>query len=314
MTDAQARLAAKFRTRIAPFAARHAATLAADEQARFLRQFTPDPVELEDTAGFSDDPLHEDDTDIHPFPDVVHKYATKILYLTTDECPVYCRYCTRKRRTLLSPGHTRTDIADILHYLTQHPQINEVIFSGGDPLMLRPRDLFERAEHFLAAATITYLRFHTRAATTSPALFSEQFFSGLAQLLQHHPDKHLTFVLHVNTAAELSAESREIVRRLCGVGIRCYAQTVLLKGVNDSCHLLAELCQALAQAMVQPYYLHQLDRVTGSAHFEVGDTDALRIYAELQQLLPVYLLPKLVRDSKQGKHPLGRETGLTVNH
>ncbi|HNE20213.1 MAG TPA: radical SAM protein [Turneriella sp.] len=302
--DKQAELAAKFRTRISPFVRRHAGTLPADDQLRFLKQFQPDPIELEDSTGFSDDPLREDDADIHPFADIVHKYSTKILYLTTDECPVYCRYCTRKRRTLLSKGHDKTRLSDILDYLAQRPEVNEVIFSGGDPLMLPPGDLLERARQFLASPAIRYLRFHTRAATTSPGLFSETFYVGLNELLRHHPQKLITFVLHINTAAEISEATRDIVRRLHDMGIRCYAQTVLLKGINDSSPELAELCQALTQAMIQPYYLHQLDRVTGSAHFEVSDDEARLIYGELKRLLPVYLLPKLVRDSKQGKYPL----------
>lgn len=300
----EAALAQRFRSRIAPFIRRHAEGLAAEARLRLLKQFTPDSAELAETSGFTDDPLREDEADIHPFPDVVHKYPTKILYLTTDECPVYCRYCTRKRRTLLSQGHEQSQLSDIIAYLEQRPEINEVIFSGGDPLMLPVAELFSRAQQFLATPSIRFLRFHTRAATTAPALFSEKFFTLLSELKRQNRQKHITFVLHINTAAEISEPARSIVRRLHDTGIRCYAQTVLLKGINDSSPDLAELCLALTQAMVQPYYLHQLDRVTGSAHFEVSDADARRIYAELKRLLPVYMLPRLVRDSKQGKYPL----------
>jgi KamA family protein len=302
--NTEAQLAAKFRTRISAFVRRHALALESPERERLLKQFTPDPAELADAEGFTDDPLQEDDADIHPFPDVVHKYATKILYLTTDECPVYCRYCTRKRRTLLSKGHEQTPLPDILRYLEQRPEVNEVIFSGGDPLMLPAGDLFDRAQQFLALPTIGYLRFHTRAATTAPGLFSENFFARLSHLRQQNKEKLIAFILHINTAAEISEKTRSIVRSLHELDVRCYAQTVLLKGINDSSPQLAELCRALAQAMIQPYYLHQLDRVTGSAHFEVSDEEARRIYSELKRLLPVYLLPKLVRDSKLGKYPL----------
>jgi KamA family protein len=300
--EIETELSKKFRTRISPFVRRHASTLNSDARARLLRQFTPDPAELVHTEGFSDDPLHEDDADIHPFPDVVHKYPNKILYLTTDECPVYCRYCTRKRRTLMGPSHEQTPLSEIVGYLERRPQIHEVIFSGGDPLMLPAADLFVRAQQLLSPRSIRYLRFHTRAATTSPGLFSENFFRQLNNLQRQNAEKHITFVLHINTAAEISEKTRDIVQRLLDMQIRCYAQTVLLKGINDSSHALAELCQALAQAMIQPYYLHQLDRVTGSAHFAVSDDEARRIYSELKQLLPVYLLPRLVRDSKQGKY------------
>ncbi len=303
-TDKLSELSARFRARISPYVRRHAETLSAEEKRRFLMQFEPDPIELEEIAGFSDDPLHEDDADIHPFPDVVHKYATKILYLTTDECPVYCRYCTRKRRTLLSKGHEKTQLPELLAYLEKRPEVNEVIFSGGDPLMLPVSELIERARRFLAVGSIRYLRFHTRAATTSPGLFSDTFFQSIGELMRQNPQKHIAFVLHINTAAEISEPARAIVRRLHDLDIRCYAQTVLLKGINDSSPILAELCRELSKAMIQPYYLHQLDRVTGAAHFEVSDDRARSIYGELKRLLPVYLLPKLVRDSKQGKYPL----------
>lgn len=303
-TGIEQALRQKFRTRIAPFVRRHAENLCSADAEVLLKQFTPDHRELEDPPGFSADPLHEEDADIHPFPDVIHKYPNKILYLTTDECPVYCRYCTRKRATLLSSGHVATPLEKIFAYLDKNPQINEVIFSGGDPLMLPVRELFYRAEQFLSQPKIRYLRFHTRAATTAPALFSEKFFSGLKELRQRSSDKLIAFVLHINTAAELSNETRHIVRTLHNLGIRSYAQSVLLREINDSSHTLAELCTALAAAMIQPYYLHQLDRVTGAAHFEVPDERARILYAELKELIPAYLLPKLVRDSKQGKFPL----------
>lgn len=303
-TDFEQALRAKFRTRIAPFVRRHVENLSAADAEALLKQFTPDNRELHEFPGFSDDPLHEEDLDIHPFPDVIHKYPSKILYLTTDECPVYCRYCTRKRATLLSDGHTTTPLDRILAYLKAHPRVNEVIFSGGDPMMLPTAELLFRAEQFLSQPTIHYLRFHTRAATTAPALFSEKFLIGLSEIHRRYSGKLIAFVLHINTAAEISDPTRSIVRSLHNLGVRCYAQSVLLRGVNDNPHTLAELCVALANALIQPYYLHQLDRVTGSAHFEVSDERARALYAELKELIPAYLLPKLVRDSKQGKFPL----------
>jgi L-lysine 2,3-aminomutase len=164
----EAVIADKFRTRISPFIQKHASGLSAPDSDAILKQFTPDPRELEDSVGFSDDPLREEDSDIHPFVDVVHKYRGKILYLTTDECPVYCRYCTRKRKTLLSTGHASTPLMDIQHYLGHNPEVNEVIFSGGDPLMLPATQLLERARFFLQIPTIRHLRFHTRSGPSSP--------------------------------------------------------------------------------------------------------------------------------------------------
>lgn len=298
---AELELARRFRSRISPFIHKYAASLTTAESAALMQQFTPDPRELDEVAGFNDDPLREEDTDIHPFADVVHKYPNKLLYLTTDECPVYCRYCTRKRKTLLSEGHRPTNPEEIVQYLERNPQVSEIIFSGGDPLMLPAGDLAARARRFMQVDSIQYLRFHTRALTTSPGLVSKKLLAALTELRSEFSTKTIAFVLHINTAAEFSDATRKAVRNLRYLGIASYAQTVLLRGINDNPHRLAELCRALQQHEIQPYYLHQLDRVTGSAHFEVPDAEALRIYNELKMLIPRYMLPAFVRDTKQGK-------------
>lgn len=300
----EALLKERFRTRISPHVLRHAATLPKADAHRLLAQFTPDAQELQEHAEFSDDPLHEEDADIHPFPDVVRKYRSKILYLTTDECPVYCRYCTRKRKTLLSTGHTITPLPAMGEYLEKNPEINEVIFSGGDPLMLPVSELIERADYFLSRGTIRYLRLHSRAVTTSPGLVSDKFLTALSELLHRHEQKQVAMVLHINLAAELSGEAIDKIQELSNIGIPLYAQTVLLRNINDNPDTLADLCAALIRHGIQPYYLHQLDRVTGSAHFEVSESNGRRIYAELALRVPPYMLPRYVRDSKQGKYPL----------
>jgi KamA family protein len=302
--DSAAELEAKFRTRISPFVTRHAATLGPAEAEKLLRQFTPDARELELHDDFIADPLSEEDADIHPFPDVVHKYRSKILYLTTDECPVYCRYCTRKRKTLLSQGHGHSSLEKILTYLRLRPEINEVIFSGGDPLMLSSGDLAYRANAFLELKTIRFLRFHTRAFTTVPGLISDKFIAALTALREKFSEKQIIFVLHINTAAELSDEAVSKIQAVRRLEIPLYSQSVLLKNINDSAETLARMCEALLAVGVQPYYLHQLDRVSGSAHFEVPEPEARQIYKELKTLIPPYMLPKLVRDSKHGKYPL----------
>jgi KamA family protein len=297
-------LARRFRTRISPHIRKHAAGLAEADANAILRQFTPDIIELAEVPGFTDDPLREEDADIHPFPDVVHKYRSKILYLTTDECPVYCRYCTRKRKTLLSQGHDRSDLEAIAAYLQARPEVREVIFSGGDPLMLAPADFAVRARAFLAVSSIRFLRVHTRAVTTAPGLLSAKFADMLAEIRRDFPEKGIAFVLHVNTAAELSAAAREKIGVLRTLDIPLYSQSVLLRSINDRAEILSDLCSALLSAGVQPYYLHQLDQVTGAAHFEVPDDEARDIYRQLKMLVPPYMLPRFVRDSKQGKYEM----------
>jgi L-lysine 2,3-aminomutase len=305
--SAEKQLASRFRTRVSPFIKKHALTLSPGAAEALLQQFRPDARELIDVEGYNDDPLHEEDADIHPFQDVVHKYPNKILYLTTDECPVYCRYCTRKRKTLLSTGHVTTPLIEILAYLRKHPLVNEVIFSGGDPLMLSPSKLTKAMDAFLSLDQLLFLRLHTRALTTSPALFSESLLSSLQALQSKFQQKMIVFVLHINISAELSDAAINAAIMLQNTGIRLYAQTVLLAGINDDARILAELCTQLSRKGIQPYYLHQLDRVTGAAHFAVNDDRAIEIYENLKTLIPPYMLPRMVRDSKQGKKPLSRD-------
>jgi len=293
-----------FRERVSPFIRNHIASLDSTAAAALRLQFEPDSREYEPAPGFADDPLSEEHSDIHPLVDVIHKYPTKILYLTTDECPVYCRYCTRKRKTLMSDGHAMSSPELVATYLAKHTQVNEVIFSGGDPLMLSASDFFERAQFFLNLASIQYLRLHTRAITTAPNLLSEKWVDVFTELKKLYPKKSVAMVLHINTAAEISDAARSKIELLKLLSIPLYSQTVLLRHVNDNAASLAELCRALVRAGVQPYYLHQLDRVTGAAHFEVPDGEARAIYLELKMLIPKTMLPELVRDSKQGKKPL----------
>ncbi|MBV6493581.1 MAG: L-lysine 2,3-aminomutase [Turneriella sp.] len=291
----------RFRTRISTFVKKQAEALGKEEKEKILRQFTPSLQELLDVKGFRDDPLDEEDADIHPFNDVVHKYPNKILYLTTDECPVYCRYCTRKRKTLLSEGHKATPLTKIVAYLGERPEICEVVFSGGDPMMLPNSDLIHRMHTFLSVESIHYVRIHTRAITTQPSLFSKKFLHALKELKINFLESMIAFVFHINTPYEINPEVQEKIKELRALKIPLFAQSVLLKGVNDDAQILAKLYRVLLSVEIQPYYLHQLDRVTGSAHFEVSDTRAKEIYSKLKELIPPYMLPRLMRDSKKGK-------------
>lgn len=170
--------------------------------------------------------------------------------------------------------------------------------------MLPVHDLLHRMGVFLSMDSIREVRIHTRAVTTAPNLISVKFLNRLKTLREKFPSKGIAFVLHINTAAEISIKATQKITALRALKIPSYAQSVLLKGINDDAAILAALCRALIYADVQPYYLHQLDRVTGAQHFEVDDGRAKKIYNELKNLVPPYMLPRLMRDSKQGKHNL----------
>ena len=291
----------KFRYKIPVFLKNKLNTLNEEDQNRILRQFSPDIRELERDIDFTEDPLHEEDPDIHPDENLIHKYKSKILVLTSSQCPVYCRYCTRKRRTMKNISGNRIASDEILLYLSKKPFIQEVIFSGGDPMMLSEKRLFQLIEAACSFKNIKFIRFHTRAATTMPSRFSEKFFENLQFFKNQYPDKVFAMVFHINHAAEIFEETIQILQKLQSIKILLFSQSVLLKEVNDDAAILSALFQKLMFLQIQPYYLHSLDYVEGSSHFLVQPEKAYNIMKELRNLIPPYMLPRFVKDSKQGK-------------
>ncbi len=298
--DLTRRLAEKYRVRISPEVRHLAETLPPKAAARLALQFYPSELELEPADYYTEDPLHEEDSDIHPLPDIIHKYPNKILYLTTSECPVFCRYCTRKRKTLKRQPILGQSLEAATAYVQAHPAINEVIFSGGDPFMLPDRTLLHIAQSFARIPQVRYLRWHTRTLTTLPKRWRPSLFKTLAKLFQEDIDLFF-LVTHINTAEEITDETLRIAAQLRQQGFTLLNQAVLLKGVNDDAILLKELMLKLSAGGITPYYLHQLDRVEGASHFEVPVERGREIFYQLKQSLPIALLPRYVRDSKQGK-------------
>ena len=267
------------------------------------RQFYPSLKELKTTKGYTEDPLLEEDQDIHPIPNIIHKYPNKLLVLTTNECPVYCRYCTRKRKTLMNNKHIPIDFPKISSYLDANQNIQEVILSGGDPFMLSNKEIKKLSEFFLQKKRIKILRYHTRVATSLPKRFNPSLYTLLKYLRESYQQVQV-FIFHINHPDEISHESQYIFKKLESLGYLLYNQSVLLRKVNDDAVLLSELYFKLISNKIQPYYLHHLDKVEGSAHFYVPTWKGIRIMEELKRILPSYLLPRYVMDSKEGKKNL----------
>ncbi len=265
-----------------------------------LQQFVPAEAELDFSTEEDLDPLQED-SEISPLPNLVHKYINKALFLVNDNCPVYCRFCTRKRRTLKRDAAAVYDDAAAIKYIESQPQINEVILSGGDPLMLSAEKLQRLLEKLVHIQHVKFLRIHSRVITTLPARITESLCHFLKQI---HTAKPLALVLHINHSSELDERNRAAISLLQRHGLTLYSQSVLLKNINDCSEQLTELFTGLSALNVQPYYLHQLDRVRGSTHFYVEEQMALEIMRELRQKVPPYMLPRFVQDSKQGKKNL----------
>ncbi len=281
--------------RISPFLQQYAETLPARDRDLLLRQFLYSPLENQSTEGFVDDPLEEETNLV--LPGIYRKYSSRILVLVSDHCPVLCRYCTRKRITWNNENRTATPDA-LRTFLSQTPEIHEVIFSGGDPLMKPTTALREFSRSALSSPSVHTLRIHSRVPTTLPGRFKEDLFRYFSETAEM---TNIFLVLHINHASEISPEAAGIFRRLKSSGVHMLSQSVFLKGVNDNLPTLKDLILSLLQVGVRPYYLHQLDRVLGSAHFEQSDKTGCDLMKELAKIFAPHSLPFFVRDSATGK-------------
>ncbi|VAW73871.1 Lysine 2,3-aminomutase [hydrothermal vent metagenome] len=269
-----------------------------DPEDPLLRQVLPVAEELEAVPGFSHDPL--DELNAMPVPGVLHKYQGRLLLTATGACAVHCRYCFRRHYPYSEANPGRTP-EQTFGYLRQHPEINEVILSGGDPLTLTDTKLSEWVDQLEMLPQITRLRIHSRV----PVVLPERIDDNLLDWVKN-TRLRLVLVIHANHANEIAADVSTALEKLKQVGITLLNQSVLLKGVNDSVSALAGLSEALLSASVLPYYLHQLDSVQGAAHFQVSDKKAIILLNQLRTRLPGYLVPELVRENpgQASKTPL----------
>ena len=254
-----------------------------------LRQLLPISEELSITPGFTADPLSEQGT--HSVPGLLQKYHGRALLVTTGACAIHCRYCFRREY----PYHESPAAARLwqpaIDQLAADPQIEEVILSGGDPLTLVDSQLSELVERLQAIPHLKLLRIHTRLPIMIPGRICDSLLDWLtATRLQP------IMVIHANHANELDGEVAESLERLSRAGILLLNQSVLLSGVNDDAETLANLSRRLIELRVQPYYLHQLDRVQGAAHFEVPVERGQQILRQLSSMLPGYALPRYVQE------------------
>ncbi len=224
------------------------------------RQVIPSVAELED-MGCSQDPLSEEGQ--APVPQVIHRYPHRVVFLVSNQCAVHCRFCMRKRRVAHTPQVASALLEQGLDYIRRTTRINEVILSGGDPLLLSDMRLKEILEALRRFEHIRLLRIHTRV----PNVLPQRVTPALAACLK--PFQPLYLNIHFNHPAELTPQSSAACALLADAGIPLGSQTVLLKGINDDAQILRQLMEGLLVMRVKPYYLHQLDRVPGTRHFQV---------------------------------------------
>ena len=258
-----------------------------------LLQVLPQAAELLPVPGFTADPLLEADST--PNCGVLSKYRGRVLMVTTGRCAVHCRYCFRRHFPYGQKSSAPADSQAALDDIAADVSISEVILSGGDPLTLGDGKLGHLAEKLAEIAHLRRLRIHTRLPIVIPQRVTTELIGWLR-------GGRLTpiVVVQTNHPAELDTQVGQALGRLVDAGIPVLSQSVLLRGVNDRADVLAKLCLRLVDLRVMPYYLHQLDRVAGAAHFEVPQTDGQTLIRELRVRLPGYAVPRYVRQPPGG--------------
>jgi lysine 2,3-aminomutase len=257
------------------------------------KQCLPDMRELEDDVQCPD-PLEE--TSLSPVPGLIHRYPDRVVLLVSNRCAVYCRFCMRKRMVGSGDAPLGEDgLRSALAYIAAHPEIHDVILSGGDPLMLDDESLAAILTGLRAIPHVSIIRIGTRIPATLPARITPELCSLLKQF---HP---LYINTHFNHPAELTTESAQACGLLAAAGIPLGNQTVLLKGVNDSVATMRRLMTGLLALRVKPYYLHQMDLVQGTAHFRTSVRTGLEIIRGLRGHVSGLAVPHYVIDLPGGK-------------
>lgn len=255
------------------------------------KQVVPDRAELMD-CGLEDDPLAEEKDS--PVPSIVHRYPDRCLFLVSPECASYCRFCTRKRKVGDSQKMGPKFIQQGIDYIAAHPEIRDIIISGGDPLMLSDGRIDNILSSLHNIPHVEILRIGSRV----PCFLPQRITMKLVQILKkYHP---LYINVHFNHPDELTPEAFKALGRLADAGIPLGNQTVLLKGVNDDPEVMKRLMQKLLQARVRPYYIYQADMVSGTEHFRTRVEKGLEIIKALRGWTSGLAVPHFVIDAPGG--------------
>ena len=265
------------------------------------RQVFPDIREMEDSCGDALDPLAEEHQ--MPVPNLIHRYRDRAVLLTTNACAVHCRFCLRKRNWKRGRGEFRLNdqaMDTIVEYLSQHKEINEVLVSGGDPLLLENLQLKKIILRISQIENISIIRLGTRV----PAVLPMRIDDELADMLAEIPG--LWVATHFNHPREVTEEAVSACSKLLKRGIPILNQTVLLKNINDDAEILCRLFHSLAVNRIKPHYLFHIDPVAGNAHFATGIEKGLKIMREFRNSLSSLETPVFAIDlpGGGGKVPL----------
>ncbi len=276
----------------------------ADPNDPIARQYLPSLAELTLLAEERADPIG--DAAHSPVPGIVHRHADRVLFKVVAACPVYCRFCFR--REMIGPGRenalTPADFDRAIGYIAAHPEIWEVIMTGGDPLILSPRRIAEVTDRLAAIPHVKIVRWHTRVPVTDPARVTDEMVAALQSACV------ATWVaVHANHPREFAPEARRAIARLTEGGIALVSQSVLLKGVNDSVETLEALMRGFVENGIKPYYLHHPDLAPGTSHFRLTIDQGMALMAQLRARLSGLAMPSYMLDIPGGfgKVPLNAD-------
>lgn len=254
-----------------------------------LRQIFPYIEEENDCEGFINDPL--DESNVQPVKGLLHKYNSRVLSITTGACAIHCRYCFRRHFPYQESSSNGEQLSKSLEYIEKEKTIEEVILSGGDPLSLSDRRLINLCQNLAEINHIKRIRFHTRIPVVLPDRLTNELLEKITQ-----SGRTIIFVLHINHANEIDEAVINNIQLLQQFNIMVLNQSVLLKGVNDNAQCLISLSERLVENRVTPYYLHLLDPVTGTSHYNVEEQQAKQLIKTMQASVSGYLVPKLVKE------------------
>jgi lysine 2,3-aminomutase len=254
-------------------------------------QCVPDEIELSDIDA-SDDPLNEES--MSPVPNITHRYPDRALFLTTSQCGLYCRFCTRKRKVGDSSKINMRELESAFQYLEQHTEISDVILSGGDPLMLTDAMLEKILARLREIPHIQIIRLGTKM----PCVLPQRITPQLCEMIKkYHP---IYVNTHFNHPWEITPESKEACEMLVNAGVPVGCQTVLLKGVNDDPEVMKDLMKKLLAIRVRPYYIYQADLTKGANHFRTPIDVGLEIMDNLRGHISGLAVPHFVIDAPGG--------------
>jgi lysine 2,3-aminomutase len=280
----------------------------ADENCPIRLQVIPKLAETTTAPWEMSDPCGEDSHS--PVPGLVHRYPDRVLFLVTDRCASYCRYCTRSRLVSNATGYDfHPEYDKQIAYIAAHPEIRDVLLSGGDPLLLSDEKLENLLSRLRAIPHVEFLRLGTRIPIFLPQRITPEL---CAMLKQFHP---LFLSIHSNHPRELTTEVRDALGRLADAGIPLGNQSVLLKHVNDDAEVMKAHLQKLLMCRVKPYYIYQCDLISGSAHLRASVRKGIEIMQQLRGHTSGYAVPTYVIDAPGGggKVPVNPEYVLSHN-